>query len=425
MLIDLKDWKNSWKPLEDLKGGGQGSAKKVQHKDSGKIGFLKILNKQNDIERRARFYREATAYDSSSHPNIPTLIESNAHNYQNLDYKVYIVTEFISGATLTKLLNKEGSLPFEKAASIVTSLIEIIQYCHDNGWVHRDIKPDNIILNNANEPFLLDFGMAFKEGVTTDFSTEAGQEVGNRFLRLPELRIDSPVKQDIRSDLSLIGGIYFFLLTGIAPTSLKDENGRMPHQRVDALRSLKDKCPNSLIHLLNFFDKAFSEKISDRFLSAESMKRDLVSQIENENKIKTNDIEEDLEIVLSAINTESNRQFARNKKVYDEAMKNIQAVHSDLAKLFSPVYTHFQTGYVNFSEGLRNTLGFCHFANQNIRFAPQFLIKIIGDELVIYADDIAIYRTALESPIFSAELNKTVKEIYIKGMRNLVEDPEL
>ena len=286
---------------------------------------------------------------------------------------------------------------------------------------HHNEKRYNIILDNKNDPFLLDFGMAFKEGVTTDFATEIGQEIGNRFLRLPELRIDSPVKQDIRSDLSLIGGIYFFLLTGIAPTSLKDENGRMPHQRIDALQLLKEKCPNSLIYLLSFLDKSFSEKITDRFLSADSIKKHIISQIAMESNPNTNNVEQDLHIVLSAIKSQSNQQLANNKRLYDEAMRNIKRVHSELERDFTPVYVNFQTGFVNFSDGMKNILGFCHFANQDICFAPHFLIKIIGEELVVHADDVVIYRTALEAPVFSEDLNKVVREIYIKGMRNLVE----
>jgi len=99
----------------------------------------------------------------------------------------------------------------------------------------------------------------------------------------------------------------------------------------------------------------------------------------------------------------------------------IKKIHSELAKLFAPNYHSFQTGYVNFSEGLRNTLGFCHFANQDARFAPQFLIKVVGEELVVHVDEMAIYRTDLDAPTFSSEFNQAVKDIYIKGMRNLVE----
>ena len=425
MLVDSKSWKDSWVSLEDLKGGGQGTVKKVRHKVTGKIGFLKILKKQNDAERRARFYREATAYDSSKHPNIPILIESNAHNYLDYEYKVYIVTEFISGITLSGLIENKGSLDGSSAAKIVLSLIDTLKYCHDNGWVHRDIKPDNIIVDNELNQTLLDFGMAFKDGITPDFSTETGQEVGNRFLRLPELRIDSPVKQDIRSDLSFAGAIYFYLLTGVAPTSIKDENGKMPHQRAETLKSLKVEFPNSLIKILEFFDKTFSEKISGRFMSAEDIKNKLTEQIIQEANPKESNIENDLEIILAAINTEANTELAKNKQIYDLAMSNIKSVHSELEKIFKPTYNSFQSGYENFSEGLKNTLGFCHFANQNIRFAPQFLINVIGEELVIYADDAVIYRTELDSPNFTQELKNTVKEIYIKGMRHLVESQTL
>lgn len=421
MLVDSKTWKETWDTLEDLDGGGQGAVKKVKHKRSGIVGFLKILNKQKDDERRARFYREATAYDSSSNINIPKLLESNAHHYSDHEYKVYIVTEFVAGPTLTQYIEENGARDIYESSGIIFELLDILKYCHDNGWVHRDIKPDNIILNEDLVPKLLDFGMSFKDGITPDFGTELGQEVGNRFLRLPELRIDSPVKQDVRSDLSFLGGIYFYLLTSIAPVSLKDEEGRMPHQRSIPVSLIKDKAPNSFMELLAFFDKSFSEKISDRFISAEDMKTKLMKQINYEENPNVSNVEQDLEVVLKSINTKANLELAENKKTYDMAMSIINSVHKDLGVLFRPVYNSFQTGYVNSSEGLKNTLGFGHFANQDLRFSPTFLIKAIGEEIVIHVDNEVIYRTDINAPELTQEFRDIIREVYITGMRQLVE----
>lgn len=421
MFIDSISWKESWETLCDLNGGGQATAKKVKHKDSGIVAFLKILNKQDNLERRVRFFREATAYDSCNHPNIPSLIESNSQFHSDLNYKLYIAMEFVDGQTLTHLIEKEGSLAPSLAASITLDLINTIEYCHSQGWVHRDIKPDNIMLDDHNNPILLDFGLAYKEDVTPDFSTEPGQEIGNKFLRLPELMMYSPVKQDLRSDLSLIGAIYFYLLTGEVPVSVRDEKGFMPHQRKDAVEKIKEKLPNSHTQVRAFFDKVFPEKISERFISAEDMKQELKKQVKQEDAPQEESIEQDLEVILSAIKTKANSDMAKHKQLYDQAMNRIKEIHAALSPKFSPVYDSLQSSYRNSSEGLGNTLGYSHVANSNEKFAPRFLIKIVGEELVVHADNIAIYRTPIDTPDYSSRFDIVIKELFIKGMRTLVE----
>src|ERR1700730_16861239 len=86
----------------------------------------------------------------------------------------------------------------------------------------------------------------------------------------------------------------------------------------------------------------------------------------------TNETEDDLEAILSALNNDANIKLAKRKVLYDQAMNALRAVHSQLVHRVAPSYVSFQSGYVNFAEGLRNTLGFCHFANQESRFAPTF-----------------------------------------------------
>ena len=84
----------------------------MQSKSDGTLAFLKILSRQGDTERRARFFREASAYATVDHDGIPRLVESNAHHHQDLAYKVYLITEFIEGPTLTKYVDDNGAGSF-------------------------------------------------------------------------------------------------------------------------------------------------------------------------------------------------------------------------------------------------------------------------------------------------------------------------
>lgn len=226
---DSKKWDENWVVKQEIIGGGQATAKLVRHKVDGTLAFLKILSRQADIERRARFFREASAYATANHDGIPKLVESNAHHHEDLSYKVYLLTEFISGPTVTQYLEDNGALNFVAASTVLNALADTVQYCHENEWVHRDIKPDNIILRNSKleEPVLLDFGIAYKSGVVDEFATDYAQELGNRFLRLPEMSAGSTAKQDRRTDISFLGGIFYYLMAAQTPSILTDHDGRM------------------------------------------------------------------------------------------------------------------------------------------------------------------------------------------------------
>ncbi len=200
----IKNQGEEWGNHQKLGKGGQGVTYKVNNRRDGAAACMKVLSRQDDHERRARFFREASAYDTCQHPGVPKLVESNAHEHSDLGFKLYIATEFIVGPTLENRINDCGVLSLSDAALLTLRLLDVVHYLHTEKWVHRDIKPDNIILkdDDPTNPVLLDFGLSYKEGITPNFLTDPNQEIGNRFLRLPELMIGSEEKQDVRSDLA-------------------------------------------------------------------------------------------------------------------------------------------------------------------------------------------------------------------------------
>jgi len=257
MWIDTKQWTDDWEELEKLTSGGQAAAKKIKSKKNGQVAFLKILSRQDSHERRARFFREASAYSACSHPNMPRLLESNAHQHQLNGYKLFMATELVAGPTLEKYIESTGPMDFEDALHCVDQLLDVVEYCHGEDWVHRDIKHDNIILKDGDvkNPILVDFGLSFKAEITADFQTEQTQEIGNRFLRLSEFMVGSPLKRDARSDLAGIGGILFYILTKTISGSNWDGEARFPHQRNGVAENLRVISKSSFLPLLNFFDR--------------------------------------------------------------------------------------------------------------------------------------------------------------------------
>ena len=148
--VDDPTWKEHWQKLDTLDGGGQGEAYRARRQSDGKIGFLKTIKSRKDAERRARFFREATAYDSFGVEGIPRLIESNAHRHADEGFALFIVTEFIVGNTLRSWREAQATVSLETAVVITSRLLAILQACHAEGCVHRDVKPDNIILEGGD-----------------------------------------------------------------------------------------------------------------------------------------------------------------------------------------------------------------------------------------------------------------------------------
>lgn len=265
--------------IDEIKGrGGQGEVFKVRENDSNEVFALKFLNKQSDVERRSRMYREVCNVRRLSNNHLINIVYSNAEKYEDLAEKLYYVSKYIEGKTLEEYV-EENNITLLEALPFFRDFLGVLEYCHTNGILHRDIKPDNILLleGDLNKFVLIDFGLSFNiednEGVTP-----TNQQLGNRFLLLPELVSgDSEQKRSFESDLSQAAAILLYLLTGVIPNSLFDGEGKNPHRRDSAKNILLQKVDNEVIlqNLNYFFDKSFCNNISERYHSATDMRRDI------------------------------------------------------------------------------------------------------------------------------------------------------
>ncbi len=421
---DDKKWEQEWLAHEIVGQGGQGVTKRVENKKTGEIGCLKVLSKQNDMERRLRFSREASAYDTCNHFLIPTLLASNAHCHANTECKLFLVTEFIAGPTLSERILNEGTLKWGDALKLTAELLRVVQYLHENDWVHRDIKPDNIILRDGQvaAPVLLDFGLSYKEGVAQTLDTEHGQEMGNRFLRLPELSIGSAAKRDERSDLAFVGGILFFVLTGALPATLQDFEGQMPHQRKDALAQLSALSGTTAPLFLDFLDRCFSPVLSRRHPNAMSM----LSALENllmHRGYEGSGPEEDLAFIKSHLQRESVAELqilSTNCRAVYNAMDNI--VNGVVAEL-NGQFVRTQGGMQQRGASVHTNLGVAQSDNHEIRFSPRWEIDVRGSDIVVYSSSEFLFRLDALKPETSGEFSLSVRTHLLKGVRGLIEAP--
>jgi len=177
----------------------------------------------------------------------------------------YIVLEEIDGRPLTSHFRKPVGL--REAVRVTLLLSQIVQDCHRKGVIHRDIKPDNILINSSGDTvWLIDFGMVWAEASELQSVTESGDRGGNAFIRLPEMEPSTTeAKRDLRSDATFTCGILFWLLTLNPPVVLLDQNRLMPHERALDGKLVSVQADPKWPLVKSIFDRGFSYDIDFRF----------------------------------------------------------------------------------------------------------------------------------------------------------------
>jgi serine/threonine-protein kinase len=419
-----QSWNASWVVLEQLTGGGQASVKRVQNRVSGDVAFLKVLNKQKEAERRRRFFREASAYATCVHKAMPQLVMSNAIHHEDLGFDLFIVTEFVTGVTLAKFVEQCGPLPFEDAVTFALALLDVVIYLHEQHWVHRDIKPDNIVFRNSavGSPVLVDFGLSFKDGSVSDFRTAEGEEIGNRCLRLPELGPGSLLKQDERSDTAFVGGMLFYALTGSCPHQPIDTDGRMPHQRAPHMQMLRDRAQSADMAIMGIFDRCFSFRLSDRFSSQDL--RAAISQLTEAKKVvRPANADQVMNDVVERLRAQANQRLNRQRNAMETGLRAVDKIHAQVLAPVADTYVRRQSAPPALPYRRGNGLGFAHASNHQHFIQVNILFDIAGDELVVSADGFVIYRTNAEEPVFDDLFAERVRDAFVRALDELSRRP--
>lgn len=213
-----------------------------------------------------RFEREAQAAASLAHPNIVEI-------YDVGDYKGhhYIVMEYVAGKTLKQVIRSRGPLVNEEAVDIMKQLCSAVAEAHHRGIIHRDIKPQNIIVKADGSLKILDFGIATAKGSVQ--LTQANNVMGSVHYLAPELARGE--QASFQSDIYALGIVLFEMLSGDVPfkadqavqVALKHMREPMP-----SVRSLNSDVPQSLENVIT---KATAKDPALRYQSCEAMLADV------------------------------------------------------------------------------------------------------------------------------------------------------
>jgi len=201
--------------LEKVGQGGMGTVFRARQKSLDRIVALKILPPSiaKDATFIDRFQREARASAKLSHPHIVNGIDVGQDAATGL---WYFVMEFVDGPSLKDVQKKRGTLPEEEALKLTRQLASALDCLAAHGMVHRDIKPDNIMLNERGDAKLADLGLA-KDLKEDSNLTQSGRAVGTPYYMSPEQVRGETTSIDIRTDIYALGGTLFHLITGRPP----------------------------------------------------------------------------------------------------------------------------------------------------------------------------------------------------------------
>ena len=167
----------------------------------------------DDAEFARKFDREARAAAKLSHPNVVSVFDQG-EDVEGSNSRPYIVMEYVAGQTLRDVLNREAPLPPTRALELMEPVLAALAAAHDAGLVHRDVKPENVLISDRGRLKVADFGLA--KAVSSQSSTATqGLLIGTVSYVPPELVVAG--RADARSDVYSAGVVLFELLTGRKP----------------------------------------------------------------------------------------------------------------------------------------------------------------------------------------------------------------
>jgi eukaryotic-like serine/threonine-protein kinase len=197
--------------IEELVGhGGMSSVYKARDSLLERHVALKVLHEQYSADEDfvERFKREARSVAQLQHPNIVTVIDRGEE-----DGRQFIVFEYIEGENLKEHVVRKGRLDVREALEIAIEVARGLAFAHDQGLIHRDVKPQNVLLNGDGRAKVTDFGIA--RTLDVDGMTQTGTVLGTSNYIAPEQASGQPV--DAHSDVYALGAVLYELLAGDVP----------------------------------------------------------------------------------------------------------------------------------------------------------------------------------------------------------------
>jgi serine/threonine protein kinase len=339
MIIKGQKISNRYEILKLLGEGGMANVYLAEDNILERQVAVKVLrgDLSTDDKFVRRFQREALAASSLSHPNIVEVYDVGED-----EGNFFIVMEYVEGKNLKQLMKRRGNLTVSEVIDIMSQLTEGLSQAHDAYIIHRDIKPQNILIMDNGLVKITDFGIAM--ALNSSQLTQTNSVMGSVHYLPPEQA--SGKGSTIKSDIYSLGILMYELLTGVLP--FKGENAveiALKHMR-DPLPSVKreiERVPNSIENIIL---KATAKNPKNRYNDAREMYEDLKTALdedrENESRYVFKYLEQDLDDtkVLPVVKEEQEEKVIA-KPIEDDEFKPNKKVFIILGSIFGSLLLLF------------------------------------------------------------------------------------
>ena len=262
---------NRYDIVRPLGSGGMGQVYLARDRTLGRDVALKVLRSQyaGDRESAERFKREATSAAGLSHPNIVQVYDRG----DTEEGSSYIAMEYVPGGTLKERIVAEGPLDARLAASYGYQVAEALGAAHAKGVVHRDIKPQNVLISASGGAKVGDFGIARAASAAGDAQTKTGTVMGTAGYMSPEQALGESATP--RSDLYSLGVVLYEAVTGELPFTADNPIAVSMKHVNEAPRPPKDLNPAVPDAMNAVIMKLLSKNPEDRHPDADALAEDL------------------------------------------------------------------------------------------------------------------------------------------------------
>ena len=198
--------------VDSLGQGGMGQVFKARHAETGQIVAVKVLPRDKSTpEAIAGFQREIEAIERLKHPKLVAALDAGVDGNVH-----YLVTEYVPGKDLRRLVREDGPLGMAAAARIVFQVAEGLEYAHGQGFVHRDVKPGNVLVAPDGQAKLSDLGLAGPVDGDVEDDPRHGRIVGTADYLSPD-QVRDPWSPSPAWDIYSLGCTLYYAVTGKVP----------------------------------------------------------------------------------------------------------------------------------------------------------------------------------------------------------------
>jgi eukaryotic-like serine/threonine-protein kinase len=267
---------------------------------------IKLLHREisEEADQLERFRREARAAARLSHPNLVSVIDAGED-----EGRPYIVFEYIEGRTLKRRIQDEGGLPIDESVAYAIEIGRGLTAAHARKLVHRDVKPQNVLIDPDGRAKVTDFGIA--RSLESEGLTATGRVLGTTDYVSPEQAMGESV--DERSDAYSLGIVLYEMLTGDVPFRAETQVGVAMKHVNEPLPDVQAKRPEVSAALASVVDRATTKDPRDRYPTVAEMVRDLEQTLEVE-AARSGGTSGEATSVLESVPS-SQRKLARRRRI--------------------------------------------------------------------------------------------------------------